>query len=151
MADARSHLEVSMPAEPGAVRLMRTEVLRWFREQPVRDDGLASAIALATSEAVANVVRHAYQGDIHGRVELDASLGDDDILIRVCDRGLGLTARSDEAHNGLGLPVIGRVSNGTTVASDEAGTTVSMRFALPDRSNSPLRRVVGAIRPIGTA
>ena len=138
-----------MPAEPDSVRLMRTEVLRWFHEQPVRDNGLGAAIALATSEAVANVVRHAYEGGAHGRVELDASLGDDDILIRVCDRGLGLTAHWGGARTGLGLPVIGRVSNGTTVASDEDGTTVSMRFDLPEHSATPLRRVVGAIRPIG--
>ena len=53
-------------------------------------------------------------------MELDAQLRDEDILIRVTDRGLGLTARSG-TRTGLGLPVIGRVSNGVTVASDAAG------------------------------
>ena len=123
-----------MAAEPDSVRLLRTEVLRWFHAQQVGDDDLAAAIALATSEAVANVVRHAY-GASDGRVELDAELRADDILIRVTDRGLGLTARSG-TRTGLGLPVIGRVSNGVTVASDADGTTVSMRFACSDRRPS---------------
>lgn len=141
-----------MPAEPDSVRLIRGEVLRWFHEQPVRDDGLAAGIALATSEAVANVVRHAYTDRAHGRVELDARLGERDILIRVSDRGPGLTASAHGAHTGLGLPVIGQVSNGTTVASDEQGTTVSMRFELPRHSHrSVLGRAVAGIRPLGAA
>lgn len=129
MAETKHSLELSIAAEPVSVRLLRTEVLRWLRDQRLGDDRLAAAIALATSEAVANVVRHAY-GKHRGRVELDALIGDEDILIRVCDRGLGLRARAG-ARNGLGLPVIGRVSSGVTVASDAEGTTVSMRFELP--------------------
>ena len=132
-----SFLEISMAADPISVRLLRTEVLRWFNGQGVGDDDMAAGIALATSEAVGNVVRHAYATD-GGRVELSAERRDDDILVRVADSGLGLTARSG-TRTGLGLPVIGRVSNGVTVASDSAGTTVSMRFAL--RSPPPRPRL----------
>ena len=126
-----------MAADPISVRTLRTEVLRWFNTQGVGDDDMASGIALATSEAVGNVVRHAY-GTEGGRVELFAERRDDDILVRVADSGLGLTARSG-TRTGLGLPVIGRVSNGVTVASDSAGTTVSMRFAL--RAPAPRPRL----------
>jgi anti-sigma regulatory factor (Ser/Thr protein kinase) len=140
VADQNSTLELSMAAEPASVRLLRTEVLRWLHDLRVGDDTLAAAVALATSEAVGNVVRHAYAGE-GGRVELDAHLRDDDILIRVADRGLGLSARSG-TRTGLGLPVIGRVSNGVTVSSDAEGTTVSMRFAL--RTAKP--RALGAHR-----
>jgi anti-sigma regulatory factor (Ser/Thr protein kinase) len=136
-ATKASFLEISMAAEPTSVRLLRTEILRWFHGQDVADDNLAAAIALATSEAVGNVVRHAYGTD-GGRVELYAERRDDDILVRIADSGLGLTARSG-TRTGLGLPVIGRVSNGVTVASDAAGTTVSMRFAL--RSPAPRPRL----------
>jgi anti-sigma regulatory factor (Ser/Thr protein kinase) len=147
VTEPSSSLELSMAAEPASVRLLRTEVLRWLGEQRVEDDQLAAAVALATSEAVANVVRHAY-GDERGRVELDAQRDDDDIMIRVCDRGPGLSARSGPS-TGFGLPVIGRVSNGVTVASDAQGTTVSMRFALPHaRSNSRLERIARATHAI---
>ena len=126
-----------MAADPESVRLLRTEVLHWLDEHQLRDDQLSAAIALATSEAVANVVRHAY-GSGPGRVDLDATIGEQDILIRVLDRGPGLTARAPD-RTGFGLPVIGRVSNGVTVASDSEGTTVSMRFTLASAQRHPRR------------
>jgi anti-sigma regulatory factor (Ser/Thr protein kinase) len=130
-------LELSMAAEPDSVRLVRSEVLSWFHQHEIGDDSLAARVALGTSEAVGNVVRHAY-GRSGGRVELEATLRDDDLMIRVADRGLGLTARSG-SRTGLGLPVIGRVSNGVTVASDANGTTVSMRFILRPAPMQPSR------------
>jgi anti-sigma regulatory factor (Ser/Thr protein kinase) len=126
-----------MAAQPDSVRLFRNAVLRWLGERQWGGDDLAAAVALATSEAVANVVRHAY-GREQGRVELEASATDDELLIRVTDRGLGLSPRSG-ARTGLGLPVIGRVSSGVTVASDKEGTTVSMRF-VPEPGQSRSRR-----------
>ena len=63
-----------MAAEPGSVRLVRTEIMRWFHELRHRDDGLAASIAVAVSEAVGNVVRHAYPGEGSGRVEVEAQL-----------------------------------------------------------------------------
>jgi anti-sigma regulatory factor (Ser/Thr protein kinase) len=136
-----------MAAEPESVRLLRTEVLRWLREQELGDTTLAAAIGLATSEAVANVVRHAYSQE-HGRVELEASLdGDGEVMIRVTDRGLGLRTRGG-ARTGLGLPVIGRVSNGVTVASDDEGTTVSMRFQTAERRRGLRRQRFGSNRPL---
>ena len=118
-----------MAAEPASVRLLRRELMRWFDDQHLDDEHLATAIALATSEAVANVVRHAYGADA-GRVDIDARMDQEDIMVRVCDRGRGLSSRS-RSRNGFGLPVIGQVASGVTVESDHAGTTVSMRFALP--------------------
>jgi anti-sigma regulatory factor (Ser/Thr protein kinase) len=138
--------EISMAAEPESVRLMRAEVLAWYHELAVGDDTLAAAIALATSEAVGNVVRHAY-GSGEGRVELDAHLSDEDILIRVTDRGLGLSARAG-TRTGLGLPVIGRVSNGVTVASNAQGTTVSMRFAIERARHGSRTRRLRSGRPL---
>jgi anti-sigma regulatory factor (Ser/Thr protein kinase) len=138
--------EISMAAEPESVRLLRAEVLAWYHELPLDDETLAAAIALATSEAVANVVRHAY-GSGEGRVELEALLRDEDILIRVTDRGLGLSARAG-TRTGLGLPVIGRVTNGVTVASDAQGTTVSMRFATQAARHGSRDRRHRSARPL---
>ena len=135
-----------MAAEPESVRLLRAEVLAWYHELPLEDDTLAAAIALATSEAVGNVVRHAY-GSGEGRVELDAHLRDEDILVRVTDRGLGLSARAG-TRTGLGLPVIGRVTNGVTVASDAQGTTVSMRFAIQSARHDSRTRRRRSARPL---
>ena len=135
-----------MAAEPATVRLVRAEVLRWLQEHDLHDERLETAIGLATSEAVSNVVRHAYEST-PGRVDLEATMEPEEILIRVCDRGPGLVARSPE-RTGLGLPVIARVTNGVTVASDADGTTVSMRFALEPRRFSRLDRFARATHVI---
>ena len=118
-----------MAAVPEAVRVLRSEVLDWLRSVEVDDARVRSAVGLATSEAVGNVVRHAYE-DADGRIELSATLDHGGVMIRVTDSGQGLGAQA-ETQTGLGWPVISRVSNGVTVASDSRGTTVSMRFALP--------------------
>lgn len=121
-----------MAADPAAVRLARSEIMRWFHELPHANDGLAASIAVAVSEAVGNVVRHAYPGKRTGRVEVQAQLERSCITVSVADRGTGMTARAGRDHNGMGLPVIGRVADGVTVVSDEGGTRLSMRFEVDE-------------------
>lgn len=119
-----------MAAEPGSVRLVRTEIMRWFHELRHGDQTLAASIAVAVSEAVGNVVRHAYPGEGTGRVEIEAQLENECIVVSVSDGGTGMAARTDRDHNGMGLPVIGRLADGVTVVSDNGGTRLSMRFEL---------------------
>ena len=119
-----------MAAEPGSVRLVRTEIMRWFHELRHGDDALAASIAVAVSEAVGNVVRHAYPGEGTGRVEVEAQLEEASIVVSVSDGGAGMTARAGRNHGGMGLPVIGRLADGVTVVSDNGGTRLSMRFEL---------------------
>jgi anti-sigma regulatory factor (Ser/Thr protein kinase) len=138
MAAGRSRLEISIAAEPGSVRLVRSEIMRWFHELPHDDDSLAASIAVAVSEAVGNVVRHAYPGQGTGRVEIEAQLEDSGIVVSVSDGGTGMTAKAGREHNGMGLPVIGRLADGVTVVSDDGGTRLSMHFELSD-STTPRR------------
>jgi anti-sigma regulatory factor (Ser/Thr protein kinase) len=123
-------MEISMAAEPSSVRLVRTEIMRWFHELRRNDDDLAASIAVAVSEAVGNVVRHAYPGEGNGRVEVEAQLDASCIAVSVSDGGSGMRARADRDHNGMGLPVIGRLADGVTVVSDDGGTRLTMRFEL---------------------
>lgn len=126
-----------MAADVESVRLARSEVLRWFRDLGRSNESVAASIAVAVSEAVGNVVRHAYAGRQSGRVDIDAQLDGDAILLSVADRGGGMTARSDRDHNGMGLPVIGRVADGVTVVTDGGGTRLSMRFDLAAANRRP--------------
>lgn len=128
MTAGQSRFEISLAAEPGSVRLVRTELMRWYHELPPGDDSLAASIAVAVSEAVGNVVRHAYPVQGGGRVEIEAELDDSTIVVSVSDAGTGMTARANREHNGMGLPVIGRLADGVTVVSDDGGTRLSMRF-----------------------
>ena len=93
-----------MAAEPGSVRLVRTEIMRWFHELRNAEDGLAASIAVAVSEAVANVVRHAYPGEGTGRVEVEAQLEESSIVVSVSDGGSGMAARVDRATTAWGYP-----------------------------------------------
>jgi anti-sigma regulatory factor (Ser/Thr protein kinase) len=132
----RSRLEISMAAEPSSVRLVRSEIMRWFHDLRDGDDNLAASIAVAVSEAVGNVVRHAYPGHGSGRVEVEAQLAGGAIVVSVSDGGTGMTARVGREHNGMGLPVIGRVADGVTVVSDDGGTRLTMRFELEPEKGS---------------
>jgi anti-sigma regulatory factor (Ser/Thr protein kinase) len=137
MTAGRSRLEISMAAEPSSVRLVRTEIMRWFHELRHGDDALAASIAVAVSEAVGNVVRHAYPGEGTGRLEVEAMLEGSNIVVSVSDGGAGMSARAGRDTNGMGLPVIGRLADGVTVVSDNGGTRLSMRFEL---QQGPVRR-----------
>jgi len=119
-----------MAANAQTVRLARTEVLRWFHELAKSNDEVAASIAVAVSEAVGNVVRHAYSSEGPGRVEITAELESDAIALTVTDAGDGMTHRFDSVHNGMGLPVISRVADGVTVVTDPGGTRITMRFHL---------------------
>ncbi len=46
-----------------------------------------SEIELAVTEAVSNVIRHAYKGDRSQQVIVEVSTGEDDLVVEVIDQG----------------------------------------------------------------
>ena len=97
------------------------------------------AIAVCVSEAMTNVVVHAYRHDDHpGRVEVEAELDGDALYVRVRDHGRGPEARLDSAGLGLGLPLMAQLSAGLEVlAGEHGGTEVTMRFDLREHQEGP--------------
>ena len=90
-------------------------------------------IALAVSEACANVVMHAY-GDAAtpGRLAVDAYRDDGEFFVVVCDEGVGMAPRTDSPGLGLGLGLIAGLSKRLEIASQEpAGASVTMVFGAP--------------------
>ena len=92
------------------------------------------SIAVALSEAIGNAVRHAYPG-VAGDIDLAVILDDLGILVVVSDSGVGVDHPPAQPGLGLGLGlnVIDQLSTTSTIDSTTNGTTVTMRFALPDR------------------
>jgi anti-sigma regulatory factor (Ser/Thr protein kinase) len=89
-------------------------------------------VVLCVSEAVTNVVLHAY-GDVEeGLVEIDAHV-DEYLCINVRDSGSGLRPRRPESQaGGLGLPIISQLAHSLELRTlDGGGTEVMMKFALP--------------------
>ena len=73
---------------------------------------------LAIQEAVTNVLRHAYSGRDPGRIELEMTREEDDVVARIRDEGVPFDPRAaryaprdsgEPAEGGYGLPIIAGV------------------------------------------
>jgi anti-sigma regulatory factor (Ser/Thr protein kinase) len=133
-ARTRAAFERSYPAAPASVGTIRTALSRFAREQGLPDETIES-LALAVSEAVTNVVVHAYANQPHrGRVNVTATIAGNELWVIVADSGSGLQPRRDSPGLGLGLAIIARVADGVDlVNSAGGGLEVRMRFAAPAR------------------
>jgi anti-sigma regulatory factor (Ser/Thr protein kinase) len=87
------------------------------------------AVALAVTEAITNVVRHAYSAP-GGTVMLSAQASTDELVVAVTDEGIG--SRSDVARRnpgmGVGLALIRELSKSVHIDATTTGTTITMRF-----------------------
>jgi serine/threonine-protein kinase RsbW len=128
----RSRLEQRLPARPQSITALRRAIVTYAERGGVsqhrRDD-----VALAVSEAVSNVVVHAYEGHHDpGDVRLDAWIGDDALQVVVSDDGHGIGRRSQNPGLGLGLSLMSQVADMLRIESDAStpGLRVRMTFAL---------------------
>ena len=118
-------------ATPDAVRQLR----RWVEDlclaagagRPLRTD-----IALAVSEALTNVVLHAYADRPEpGAVRIRTELVDDRLLVEVEDDGIGMRPRVDSPGSGLGLQLIATLAAELELARGRTGDGVRLRMAFP--------------------
>jgi serine/threonine-protein kinase RsbW len=91
------------------------------------------AVKLAVSEALTNVVRHAYNGDgglIHVSAEVDAGR----LSVLIADDGRGLRPHVDEPGMGFGLALIAEATDELAIAKrPSGGTDLRMEFELTSR------------------
>jgi serine/threonine-protein kinase RsbW len=94
---------------------------------------IVDGVRLAVSEAVSNAVLHGYRDGATGPVTVIAEADDGELVVIVCDRGDGLSARADSPGVGLGLPLISEVTESLSVSPghDGRGTVLRMTFVLP--------------------
>ena len=93
------------------------------------------AVALCVSEAMTNVVIHAYRDmSSPGTIDMEADVDRDSLTVRVCDQGHGLEPRLDSPGLGLGLPLISQFSAGSEIVTPEGGgTEIIMTFDLREQ------------------
>lgn len=101
-----------------------------------------SDIKTAVSEAVTNVVVHAYDNKNVGEISLFAQIKDKTLHIEICDNGVGIadvdkaltefySSKSDEERSGLGFTIMQSFMDDLSVTSTpEKGTKVQMRKLL---------------------
>jgi len=123
-------LDITLPAVPGAVSRARRAV----HELAVGRVGDGYAVALAVSEAVSNVVIHAYRdrdGDsAPGEIHVTVTIYGDELLVSVADEGTGMRPRMDSPGAGLGLPIIATLADRFEVQQQPGGTRLLLGFRL---------------------
>ncbi len=101
--------EVEFQAVPASVAAARHAVRAYLAGVDTSDPPLGD-VTLAVSEAVTNVVNHAYLDASPGEVRVAVELFADEIEVVVEDFGRGMQPRPDSPGLGLGLPLMARVA-----------------------------------------
>lgn len=124
-----SPLSASLPAVPASVPVLRAAVAEFVVAAGVAASRV-DAVKLAVSEAVTNVVMHAYRGaEKPGEVRVATVLRNDTIYVTVSDDGIGMMPRLDSPGLGVGLPFIADTADTLDIASGaEGGTELRMSF-----------------------
>lgn len=127
-----SRLEHCLPARPESIGPLRRALVAYAQSNRA-SDGECDDIALAASEALSNVVAHAYPGhETPGDIKVEAWMQGDALQVAVCDEGIGIAPRLDSPGLGLGLAIIGRVCEHLRIDSGEGepGARVQMSFTI---------------------
>ena len=120
----------ALPAVPSAVGQMRRRATE-FASAAGASEEIATAVALAVSETVTNVVIHAYAGREPGPVTVRCQADGERLVVEVGDEGAGIAARHDSPGAGHGLTIVGALAQTLDVEprADGHGTVVRMSFA----------------------
>ena len=115
-------LHVTLPAESRMLVEVRGSLRRWLRESGVaRED--ENEILVASGEACANVVRHAYPA-LPGDMVLDARMVDGSVELVVTDRGDWRPAT--DRGGGWGIQLMRELMDTVEVDNTDGGTVVRM-------------------------
>jgi serine/threonine-protein kinase RsbW len=125
-------LERHALAHPEAVGELRREVAAYAKQLGASDE-IRDAVMLAVSEALTNVVVHAYADRDPGPMIVEAWPDEDGhLLVLICDEGRGIMPRTDSPGLGVGLSLMAQMADDVRVANRHhaPGGIVSLRFSL---------------------
>jgi serine phosphatase RsbU (regulator of sigma subunit)/anti-sigma regulatory factor (Ser/Thr protein kinase) len=128
LAGFERRLEVTVPARPAELAGFRRLLRRWLAEMGATDREI-EAITLASNEACANAMEHAYgphDADVNATAELDG----DTVTITIRDHGQWRTPRGD--NRGRGLVLMKAYVDNVEFARGEDGTVVRLIHRLSE-------------------
>ena len=128
---------LDLPAIPSSVSAARAAMVEYgVRCGADRDD-----VAIGTSEAVTNAVKHAYPDSHPGLIRVSAARDGNDLVIAVRDEGVGMRPSHANRGLGMGLFLINAVADWVTLepVGASAGVEVSMRFPCGGSRRAPAR------------
>ena len=118
-----------MPARPEGIRPLRRAVVGFARGCGA-SDAQCDDIAVAVSEALSNVVEHAYVGlECPGSMAVEASLRERWLVVVVSDDGIGLRGR-DTGGVGMGLRLIFELTERLQFEDTVPGAQTRMTFEI---------------------
>jgi serine/threonine-protein kinase RsbW len=94
-------------------------------------DTMVQTVKLAVSEALTNVVLHAYPDDAPGPVAVSAVINGGTVEVTIADEGRGMVPRADSPGAGLGLPIIAQLAASVEI-SHSAGSGTRLRMSFED-------------------
>jgi anti-sigma regulatory factor (Ser/Thr protein kinase) len=121
-------VRLSLPARPENVAVVR-HVLSGLAEALNLPSEIVEDMRLAVTEACTNVVRHAYDGERAGPIEIVLRPDGDRLDVIVSDAGRGIGPSPDTAGPGLGLPLIASLVHRLEIQhAPSAGSRLAMTF-----------------------
>lgn len=133
---AHPDLTLTIPARAENVAVVR-HAAGGLGEALGLDEQLLADIKLALTEACTNAVVHAYT-DGEGPLEIEAYVGQAEMVLVVRDHGHGIAPRTDSPGLGLGLPLIAALTESLELGKDSDNRTeVRMTFALNGLAGTP--------------
>lgn len=124
-------LHFRVPAVAGRLAGMRHALAQWATRVGLSDED-TEALVLASYEAMANSVEHAYHDQTQGVLDVRGSVDDDlgRVIITVTDFGQWRPPQPSGGLRGRGLPLIQGLTTTSTITPTAAGTTVTMSWPL---------------------
>jgi serine/threonine-protein kinase RsbW len=127
-------VRLRIPAKPEYIALGRL-ALTGLAQARVLDSDTIGDIKLALTEAVSNSVRHAYEAEGEGHVEIRYELRADRITVEVVDDGAGFDPEEapsfdgDElSEGGLGIAIIRTIADDVEIESRPGVRGSRLRF-----------------------
>jgi anti-sigma regulatory factor (Ser/Thr protein kinase) len=125
--DSRRQLDERVPARPECIARARHAVVDFAALSGASDSDLED-IAVAVSEAVTNVVQHAYLGrDAEGDLVLQAWVQERRLQVVIRDEGIGMRG-GGSPRPGHGLAIIHRITENLQIEDAMPGVRVRMTF-----------------------
>ena len=124
-----ARFEQRRDATAESVPALRTAVAEFLASEGAAEE-LVQTVKLAVSEALTNVVLHAYPDGVPGPVIVAAAMGDQSVEVTISDIGRGMVPRPDSPGAGLGLPIIAQLASSVEISHGSGeGTRLRLTFA----------------------
>jgi len=126
MSDEGRSVRLTIPARPEYITLGRLALTAIAGVRPVSEEALHD-LKLALTEACTNSVKHAYDDEGRGSVDIVYELEPDRLAVEVGDAGTGFdpeeaeTGAGELEEGGLGIAIIRAVTDEVEIAEREGG------------------------------